>query len=195
MLDVADVATDAAQAVAPRVELRSVDLSALDSLEADGLVLPLYQTKVQPTGVAALVDWRLCGRLARMILDGRVVGGAGEATLLAYPARTGAARIFVFGLGRPRARSAAQLRADAEQMIAVLGGAKVTSVALALPPRPTDACPTGESFAAAWLAAPGLGTASFAALSILHTRDLQDLAGIRETATANGLSWRSSVPG
>ena len=56
-------------------------MEALDQADAEALCLFVSEDERPLTGLAGLVDWRLSGRLSRMIRAGLVIGAAGEALL------------------------------------------------------------------------------------------------------------------
>jgi hypothetical protein len=73
-------------------------LGETDEERPELLALPFFADERPLRGAAGLADWRLCGRLSRMLLAGRVDGGFGEATLLpanGLPFRT----LVLYGLG------------------------------------------------------------------------------------------------
>src|SRR5207249_1696950 len=97
----------------------ATDLGKWDQLEGapETLVLPFFSDERPLRGAAGLCDWRLCGRLSRLLQSGRVGGHRGEATL--YPARRlPFARLLLVGLGgadrfdEPAAREAARVIAE-----------------------------------------------------------------------------------
>lgn len=63
------------------------------------LVLPFFSDERPLRGAAGLCDWRLCGRLSRMLGHGRVQGGFGEATLYPPGRRLAFPLLLLFGLG------------------------------------------------------------------------------------------------
>jgi len=178
--------------MAMQVDLRAVDLKALDELGVDALALPLYKVRAQPAGVASFVDWRLCGRLAVMIRDGAVTGAKDEIQMLAYPKRTGIDRVFVFGMGSPTKRDAARLTAEATRIVEVLAGAGARQVAYAPPVSPYKIGPTFEDLALAWLENPELKAAPFLRASLLYTGDAPDSKRLKKSAKSCGLSWRNA---
>ena len=98
------------------------ELAKWDLLEGGGapeaLILPFFSDERPLRGAAGLCDWRLCGRISRMLLKKRVTGELGESVL--YPPIVGGRlrlpfpRILLFGLGpgegfdEARARDAGQ---------------------------------------------------------------------------------------
>jgi hypothetical protein len=81
------------------------ELGKWDQLDKapEALILPFFEDERPLRGAAGLCDWRLCGRLSRLLSSGRVRGSWGETTL--YPPVIGGlprlpfARLVMFGLG------------------------------------------------------------------------------------------------
>lgn len=125
------------------------DLAGLDALEVDTLVLPLFEGRAQPLGVAGHVDWRLSGRLARLIQGGRFTGARGERVLMTALDRIRASRVILWGLGP--AKSWASDADDLPQLVSALADAGARSVAVALPRAP-EGTPATAAVAEAWTA-------------------------------------------
>jgi Cytosol aminopeptidase family, N-terminal domain len=83
------------------VSFLASDLGKWDQLESapETLVLPFFSDERPLRGAAGLCDWRLCGRLSRMLQAGRVGGQLGEATLYPPGKRLPFARLLLVGLG------------------------------------------------------------------------------------------------
>lgn len=87
------------------VSFLASDLAKWDQLEGgpDLLVLPFFADERPLRGAAGLCDWRLCGRLSRLLQTTRVAGKWGETTL--YPPLVAGARrlpfsrLLLYGLG------------------------------------------------------------------------------------------------
>ena len=83
------------------VSFLASDLGKWDS--ADGvpetLVLPFFADERPLRGAAGLCDWRLCGRLSRMLQSSRVHGKWGEVTLYPPGKRLPFQRLLLVGLG------------------------------------------------------------------------------------------------
>jgi len=108
-------------------------MEALDQADAEALCLFVSEDERPLTGLAGLVDWRLSGRLSRMIRAGLVIGAAGEALLTPPGMRLAFKKLFVFGLGNARAEEALAGRlADAVRRLSTAG---VKDAALQLPAR------------------------------------------------------------
>jgi Cytosol aminopeptidase family, N-terminal domain len=63
------------------------------------LILPFFQDERPLRGAAGLCDWRLCGRLSRLLESGRVKGNWGETTLYPSGSRLPFGKLVLFGLG------------------------------------------------------------------------------------------------
>jgi hypothetical protein len=83
------------------VSFLASDLGKWDQLEGapDALVLPFFSDERPLRGAAGLCDWRLCGRLSRLLATGRVNGKWGETTLYPPGRRLPFARLVLVGLG------------------------------------------------------------------------------------------------
>lgn len=64
-----------------RVAFLAPELARWDAAAADGLVAWVFSDERPPRGAAGLLDWRLCGRVSRWILGGRLSAAPGEALL------------------------------------------------------------------------------------------------------------------
>ncbi|HTS80682.1 MAG TPA: M17 family peptidase N-terminal domain-containing protein [Myxococcaceae bacterium] len=113
-----------------------LSLEALDPLAVDTLCLFVTEDERPLTGAAGYVDWRLCGQLSRLLVDGFFKGTRGESMLLPSSGRIGAPRVVVLGLGPGGdALHESTLRGALSQAADVLNRARVDSVALELPGR------------------------------------------------------------
>ena len=76
-------------------------LSAVPIDEVPGrLALATFCEDVRPLkGSAALIDWRLNGRLSELILKGQMQGGFAESILMPAQGRLASRELMVFGLG------------------------------------------------------------------------------------------------
>jgi hypothetical protein len=87
------------------VELRFVSpqLGRLDELDAELLFATVFEDERPPHGVAGLCDWRLGGRVARLLEEGFFTGALGDVILVPGRPRTTFDKICLFGAGQ-RAR-------------------------------------------------------------------------------------------
>ena len=81
------------------VHFLGADLARWDACSADALVLSFFVDERPLRGAAGLADWRLGGRLSRMIQRERLSGRRGETMMLPPGRRLGFGRIILFGLG------------------------------------------------------------------------------------------------
>ena len=114
----------------------TLTLDALDPLPVDTVCLFVTEDERPLGGAAGFVDWRLCGQLSRLLVDGFFRGVRGESLLLPSNGRIGAPRLVVLGLGPGgEALHPGVLRTALSQAADVLNRARVDSVALELPGR------------------------------------------------------------
>lgn len=113
-------------------EIKPASLFALDDLDVDALCLCLTSDLRPLRGAAGLLDWRMCGRLSRMLIDGALSGDDGVVTLTWALDVIPVKQLFVFGWG-PSDKLSAGAADRFARMVDVLLRAKVDSVAIALP--------------------------------------------------------------
>ncbi|HVI22001.1 MAG TPA: M17 family peptidase N-terminal domain-containing protein, partial [Myxococcales bacterium] len=114
------------------LSFRPLTLDALDEAKAEALCLFVGEEERPLTGLAGLVDWRLSGRLSRMIRSGLLTGAAGEAILAPPGSRLSFEKLFLFGTGTSRDAEALSSRLiDAMHRLFQAG---VREAALQLPP-------------------------------------------------------------
>lgn len=119
------------------IELRFVasDLRALDGVRCEALATTFFEDERPLRGAAGLCDWRLAGRISRLLLRGRVRGRYGERLLIPGRPRLPFEKLFLFGLG-PSANFDEQVfRAASLALLEALDAARVRSAAIALPGR------------------------------------------------------------
>lgn len=115
-----------------------LSLEALDATGVDTLCLFVVSDERPLGGAAGYADWRLCGQLSRLLVDGFLEGSRGESLLLPSVGRMGPGRVVVLGVG-PQAEAShpAAIRGALEQAADVLNRVRVDSVAIELPGRAT----------------------------------------------------------
>ena len=146
------------------MEIRFVapDLRALDRISGDALVLGHAQDERPLRGLTGAVDWRLCGRLSRLVSSGRASGKLGSAVLVAGRPRLSFDRVVLVGLGPSTELDAVRAEEATRAMLAVLDGLVARTAAIALPGRTCESR-SAESAIEALLAA------------LEHTREVDDL--------------------
>ncbi len=112
-----------------------LELSRWDETKRDCLVLPVFRDDRPLRGAAGLVDWRLCGRLSKLLKTNRASADPGETMLLPPGRRLKFSRILWFGLGDAKAYSEDRFRKDLAWMLGVVKKAGVTEWTVQLPGR------------------------------------------------------------
>jgi Cytosol aminopeptidase family, N-terminal domain len=115
--------------------LHEPSLETLDGLSGvDTLCLFIAEDERPLSGVSGLSDWRLCGQLSRLLVNGFFSGAADDSMLLPSAGRIGPSRLVVFGLGRrERLSDGPALGARLAAAASVLDRAGAVSVALEVP--------------------------------------------------------------
>ena len=170
------------------VRIAPADLAGLDALDVDTIALPMFEICVQPRSVAGYVDWRLCGRLARLIRGGRFVGAADEALLMSSLGRFGAERIFLLGLGDPRPPN--RLTSLMRSQIDTLFDAGARAVAVA-PPSPAVADAPAPAFLVKWIEAVAGTSAEFDEVILLDPGEelLMAQDSLQSASNKAGMTW------
>ena len=101
------------------------------------LALPFFVDERPLRGAAGLVDWRLCGRLSRLLLGARVAGTFGESTLLPPSRRLPFTKLLLYGLGPSERFDEARYKEAVSGIRQVAARLGVLRYALALPGRST----------------------------------------------------------
>jgi len=109
-------------------------LEAIDEAAAESLCLFVASDERPLTGLAGLTDWRLSGRLSKLLRAGLLKGDAGEAVLTPAGARLGFQKLFLFGIG-PSDQSDESLVQHVAEALRKLAHAGVREAAIQLPAR------------------------------------------------------------
>lgn len=119
------------------MELRFVapDLRALDGIRSEALALPFFEDERPLRGAAGLADWRLCGRLSRLLVRGKMRGARGERVLVPARPRLAFEKLFLFGLGKRADFDEASFVASVADVLDTLEGVRARTAVLALPGR------------------------------------------------------------
>ena len=112
-----------------------LDLSRWDETSRDCLVLPVFRDDRPLRGAAGLADWRLCGRLSRLIKANRATADAGETMMLPPGRRLRWKRVMWFGLGDAKGYTDERFRKDVSWIRDVVKGAAVTDWSMQAPGR------------------------------------------------------------
>lgn len=117
--------------VAP--SLRRLDLSGTEVLVA-GLV----KGERPPQGVAGLVDWRLSGRISRMILSGFADGELGDVLLVPGKPKLPFDKLVFFGVGTANEFDERVYRLVLEKVLKTLEGLRARRAVVELPGRSAE---------------------------------------------------------
>lgn len=116
-----------------RVEFTDATLPALDELGGVCLLVTSFVDDRPLRGLAGQVDWRLNGRLSRLILDEFIDAHYQEATLSPLDGRLPFQRLLVVGLGRRADYGPERFAATCSFCFRTLARMGVTDFAMAMP--------------------------------------------------------------
>lgn len=112
-----------------------LDLARWDEAARDCLVLPVFRDDRPLRGAAGLADWRLCGRLSRLLKASKATADAGETLLLPPGRRLKFKRVMWFGLGDAKGYTDDRFRKDLGWIRSVVKDAGATDWAMQAPGR------------------------------------------------------------
>lgn len=112
-----------------------LDLARWDESARDCLVLPVFRDDRPLRGAAGLADWRLCGRLSRLLKSNRATAEQGETMMLPPGRRLRFKRVLWFGLGDAKNYTDDRLRKDLTWIADVVKKAGATDWAVQAPGR------------------------------------------------------------
>ncbi|CAN5752484.1 hypothetical protein BH11MYX3_BH11MYX3_47110 [soil metagenome] len=112
-----------------------LDLARWDETARDCLVLPVFKDDRPLRGAAGLADWRMCGRLSRLLKSSNVSGEQGESMLLPPGRRLRFGRLLWFGVGDAKGYSDARFTKDLAWILSVVGKAGIKDWTLQAPGR------------------------------------------------------------
>jgi hypothetical protein len=112
-----------------------LDLARWDETARDTLVLPVFKDDRPLRGAAGLADWRLCGRLSRLLKSNKATAEAGETMMLPPGRRLKFKRVMWFGLGDAKGYTDDRFRKDLTWIQSVVTQAGATDWALQAPGR------------------------------------------------------------
>lgn len=118
------------------VHFLSIELGKWDAAGSDALAIGFFTDERPLRGAAGLADWRLCGRLSRLLKAGRLSGVRGEATIVPPAgARLAFPRLLLFGLGDTSGFGEPRYREEVRRMRGVLHKAGIKKYAVQPPGR------------------------------------------------------------
>ena len=112
-----------------------LDLARWDEAQRDCLVLPVFRDDRPLRGAAGLADWRMCGKLSRLLRSNRATAEPGETLLLPPGRRLRFQRIMWFGLGDAKGYNDDRFRKHLTWILDVVTKANVKDWALQAPGR------------------------------------------------------------
>lgn len=121
------------------------DLRRLDLLKSEALCVPMFSDERPARGALGLLDWRLCGRVSRLIQRGQLTGVRGETVLVPARPRLTFEKLFIYGLGARADFDLDLYDATVERMLATLTKVRVRASVLVLPGRVQELVPAGEA--------------------------------------------------
>jgi hypothetical protein len=116
--------------------LRKLDLSGTEVLVAG-----LTSDERPPHGVAGLVDFRLCGRISRILKAGTASGRLGEVLLIPGKPKLPFDKVLLFGMGPFADYSELAFRAVLEKVLKTLEGLRARTAVVELPGRHRETIP------------------------------------------------------
>jgi hypothetical protein len=105
----------------------------LDALECDLLVSGLFQDERPIKSTSGWIDWRLNGRISRLVMDERLTGDWKETTLIPSRGRIAPRMILLLGLGRTKEYSSIRLRELFAHLLETIKNLRACSICLSLP--------------------------------------------------------------
>jgi hypothetical protein len=106
---------------------------SIDVQECDAVVTGFFQDERPLRGASGWIDWRLNGRLSRLIQAKRLTGEWEETILVPSEGRLVAPLILLIGLGRVSEYSTLRLRELSAHLIMTLQGIQVPDICLSFP--------------------------------------------------------------
>ncbi|GAB4515371.1 MAG: hypothetical protein Tsb0020_33950 [Haliangiales bacterium] len=119
------------------VHLLGNELSRWDEVDSGSLLVTFFSDERPLRGAAGLADWRLCGRLSRLIRRGKMSGADGETLMLPPGRRLPFRSILIFGLGRSKGFDEERFRSHVRWIRDVASRAGVNEYAVQPPGRAT----------------------------------------------------------
>ena len=110
-------------------------LRRLDLLGTEVLVATLATDERPPHGTAGLVDFRLSGRISRLLLKGFATGEAGEVLLVPGKPKLPFDKLLFFGVGTTERFDEAAFRTTLDKILSTLEGLRARTAVVELPGR------------------------------------------------------------
>jgi hypothetical protein len=115
------------------------ELKQIDALRCDALALPWFNDERPLRGALGLIDWRLCGFISKLVIDGALAGAPLETVLIPGTPKFAVSKLFVVGLGSRAEFDDACFARAAQHMLRSMLRAGARTLALVLPGRQVGA--------------------------------------------------------
>ncbi len=115
------------------------ELRKLDLLGTEVIVSTLAADERPPHGVTGLLDFRLAGRISRLIQGGFATGKVGEVLLVPGKPKLPFDKILLFGIGKQSEFNDPVFRAVLDKILRTLEGLRARTAVVELPGRHFDA--------------------------------------------------------
>jgi leucyl aminopeptidase len=102
-------------------------------MPSDTLVLSIFKDEKPLKGANGLVDWRLCGRISKLIMDKSVTGRYKETTLVLSSENKRIPKILIVGLGKAENFNENKLNDIAHFIAKTLKNVNAKKISLAIP--------------------------------------------------------------
>jgi hypothetical protein len=169
------------------VHFLAADLSRWDDAEDEALLLTLFADERPLRGAAGLADWRLCGRLSRLLRNERLGGGEGEAMMLPPGRRLSFPRLVLLGLGSSASFDEHAYRAHVRRVRDVMQRARIRRYAVQPPGRATGLIAARRALEL-WLEEEASGEAK-AEVSLIDTtgahKEMADILRVQQLGRAS----------
>lgn len=105
----------------------------VDTQKSDILVTGFFQDERPLKGASGLIDWRMNGRLSRLIIEKRLSGCWNEKILIPSQGRLSSKLVLLIGLGSIKEYSYLHIREIFPQIIEILRRLNMSSICISLP--------------------------------------------------------------
>lgn len=146
-----------------------LDLARVDALRYEAVALPFFEDERPLRGAAGLCDWRLCGRLSRLLLGGRVTGSLGEVTLVPARPRLPFDKLLLLGCGARESFDSAAFASVTARICDVIEGLRLRNLVLSLPGRNHDRVSPADAIR--WFLEGSVGRSRVEELIVLDDAD------------------------
>jgi Cytosol aminopeptidase family, N-terminal domain len=117
------------------------NLRKLDLCGTEVLVAAVARDERPPLGVAGLLDWRLAGRISKLMQSGYLSGTIGEVLLVPGKPKLPFDKLLLFGVGDRAGFSDPVFRSVLDKILRTLEGLRARTAVVELPGRHFDAIP------------------------------------------------------